>query len=111
MGGIKLMVEVKIIVYNDYLNDLPVGEVDYTLEIGESLEEVAQEFETTVEEIAEFNSNLTAEQYVPGRRIRIPYRRYPSYRYPRMRPYPIGRHYGYRPRPYPIRRYYGYRPY
>jgi hypothetical protein len=89
--------------YNDY--NVPEGEVDYILEIGETLEDVAQEFETTVEEIAEFNPDLTAEQYVPGRRIRVPYRWYPRYRYPRYRPYPIRRYYGY-PRRYPRWRYY-----
>jgi hypothetical protein len=31
--------------YNDHFDNMPEGEVDYILEIGESLEDVAQYFE------------------------------------------------------------------
>jgi hypothetical protein len=84
--------------YNDQYQNMPEGDFDYTLELGETLEEVAEEFGTTVEEIVEFNPELTAEQYRPGRRIRVPYRRYWGYDW------------RYRYRPYPIRRYWGPRP-
>jgi hypothetical protein len=93
-------------IYDDYLDEEDYEwVVDYTLEIGDSLEDIADAYETSVEEIAELNSELSAEQYVPGRRIRVPYprrrRRYPwaryPYRHPRRR----------RPRrhPYPYRSY------
>jgi LysM repeat protein len=61
--------------YDDYIDEASAMEIDYTMELGESLEEVAKAFKTSVEEIAEINPNLTTEQYVPGRRIRVPYRR------------------------------------
>ncbi|MGD8400190.1 MAG: LysM domain-containing protein [Bacillota bacterium] len=87
--------------YNEYYQNMPEGECDYTLAIGETLEEVAEDFGITVEEIVELNPELTAEQYRPGRRIRVPYRRYWGYDdYWRYRWYP----------PYPIRRYWGRRP-
>ena len=70
--------------------------IDHTLAPGESLEEIAEVYDTSVEEIAELNSELSAEQYVPGRRIRVPYPRRRN-RYYRYRPYP---YYGY-PYEYP----------
>jgi peptidoglycan endopeptidase LytF len=60
--------------YDDYLDQTPELEIDYTLENEESLEEVAQAFETSVEEITEINPDLTSEQYVPGQQIRLRYR-------------------------------------
>jgi LysM repeat protein len=87
--------------------------IDYTLEVGDSLEEVAEAYATSVEEIAELNSELSAEQYVPGRTIRVPYRR--GRRHYRGRPYPYEYPYQYPYDEYPYyyrwRRPPYYRPY
>jgi LysM repeat protein len=66
--------------YDDYSDEASAMEMDYTMELGESLEEVAKTFETSVEEIMGLNPNIATEQYVPGRRFRVPYRRYPRRR-------------------------------
>ena len=79
----------------DYIDEASAMEMDYTLELGESIEEVAKAFETSVEEIMELNPNLTTEQYVPGRRFRVPYRRYPA---PRRAYCPSGSYHIVRPR-------------
>lgn len=60
--------------HDDYLDQTPELEIDYTLENEETLEAVAQAFETSVEEIEELNPDLTSEQYVPGQQIRLRYR-------------------------------------
>jgi peptidoglycan endopeptidase LytF len=60
--------------YDDYWDQTPELEIDFTFEEGESLEKVAQAFETSAEEIAELNPDLTSEQYVPGQQIRLRYR-------------------------------------
>jgi peptidoglycan endopeptidase LytF len=60
--------------HDDYLGQTPELEIDYTLENEETIEKVAQAFETSVEEIEELNPELTSEQYVPGQQIRLRYR-------------------------------------
>jgi LysM repeat protein len=59
----------------NYLNMENNWVTDYTLAAGDSLEAIAEAYDTSVGEIAELNPELSAEQYVPGRRIRVPYRR------------------------------------
>jgi peptidoglycan endopeptidase LytF len=60
--------------HDDYLDQTPELEIDYTLENEETLEAVAQAFETSVSEIEELNPDLTSEQYAPGQQIRLRYR-------------------------------------
>lgn len=61
--------------YDDPGYDSAVGEIEFTLEEGDSYENIAKAFETSVEIIAQLNPGLnTAQEPAPGRNIRLPYR-------------------------------------
>ena len=61
--------------YDDPGYDLMVGEIELTLEDGDSYENIARAFEIPVEAIAEINPEVNiAQETTPGRTIRLPYR-------------------------------------
>lgn len=59
--------------------DSAVGEIELTLEDGDSFESIAKAFETSVETIAQLNPEVnTAQEVTAGQQIRLPYRSCPS---------------------------------
>ncbi|MCL6589249.1 MAG: LysM peptidoglycan-binding domain-containing protein [Firmicutes bacterium] len=59
---------------DDYFYDLPASEIRYTLEEGDTYEDLARAFDTSVEMIAELNPELNMAQVTPGQELQLPFR-------------------------------------
>lgn len=65
--------------YDDPEFNVMMGEIDLTLEDGETYADIANAFEITMEAIAGLNPEIDmAQQPTPGRQIRLPYRTCPG---------------------------------
>lgn len=58
--------------FDDYYYDISSFETELELKPGDTYEDIAREFETTIEALAFNNPHINLEQVTPGQRLRVP---------------------------------------